>query len=262
MRAACVELTEPVRARATRATCARSPADAGPVLWPIDREAIALVWGASWLPGAAPRTATTTATRPIATARGANDGAPYDRAAARQQAPADAREFVAHGPRASPAGGVCVCALDTELLGHWWYEGVWWLEAVLDEAARQGLKLTTLDDALERHEPDAAPAALPVSQLGRGGRPAHLERTAGRRARLGGADGGAAVVRGLEATRAGRCGSCWRCSRATGRSWRRAGPLASIPRQRAGGHLEAFELALAGDDRLGPSLRGLAPDLD
>ena len=27
-------------------------------------------------------------------------------------------------------GGVCVCALDTELLGHWWYEGVEWLAAV------------------------------------------------------------------------------------------------------------------------------------
>ena len=50
-------------------------------------------------------------------------------------------------------GGVCVCALDTELLGHWWYEGVDWLRAVLAEAARQGLPLTTLDDALERHEP-------------------------------------------------------------------------------------------------------------
>ena len=47
---------------------------------------------------------------------------------------------------------MCVCAMDTELLGHWWYEGVQWLDAVVDEAARQGLTLTTLDDALERHE--------------------------------------------------------------------------------------------------------------
>ena len=48
---------------------------------------------------------------------------------------------------------LCVCALDTELLGHWWYEGVAWLEAVVEECARQGLELVRLDDALERHEP-------------------------------------------------------------------------------------------------------------
>ena len=29
-----------------------------------------------------------------------------------------------------------MCAFDTELLGHWWYEGVAWLSAVIDEAAR------------------------------------------------------------------------------------------------------------------------------
>ena len=29
-------------------------------------------------------------------------------------------------------GGLCVCALDTELLGHWWHEGPQWLELVVD----------------------------------------------------------------------------------------------------------------------------------
>ena len=66
-------------------------------------------------------------------------------------------------------GGVCVCALDTELFGHWWYEGVAWLGAVLDEADRQGLALTTLDDALERHEPVPAPPELGVTSWGEGG---------------------------------------------------------------------------------------------
>jgi 1,4-alpha-glucan branching enzyme len=61
-----------------------------------------------------------------------------------------------------------VCALDTELLGHWWYEGVQWLEAVIDESARQRLALTTLDDAVERHEPTPAPSDLPVSTWGEG----------------------------------------------------------------------------------------------
>ena len=69
----------------------------------------------------------------------ANDGAPYDHVVARTQARADAADFVARvGARVSE-GGVCVCALDTELLGHWWYEGVSWLSAVIDECQRQGL---------------------------------------------------------------------------------------------------------------------------
>jgi 1,4-alpha-glucan branching enzyme len=46
-----------------------------------------------------------------------------------------------------------VCALDTELLGHWWYEGIAWLEAVVGECERQGLSLLPLDDALERFAP-------------------------------------------------------------------------------------------------------------
>jgi 1,4-alpha-glucan branching enzyme len=51
--------------------------------------------------------------------------------------------------------GLVVCALDTELLGHWWYEGINWLRAVLQECSRQGLDLIPLDDALERFEPAA-----------------------------------------------------------------------------------------------------------
>ena len=30
--------------------------------------------------------------------------------------------------------GLVCCALDTELLGHWWYEGLPWLQFVVDEA--------------------------------------------------------------------------------------------------------------------------------
>src|SRR5204862_2530866 len=58
------------------------------------------------------------------------------------------------------------CALDTELIGDWWHEGPLWLTAVVDEAARQGLQLTRLDDALERHEPVVAPSGLPVTSWG------------------------------------------------------------------------------------------------
>ena len=37
-----------------------------------------------------------------------------------------------------PGGGLVVCALDTELLGHWWYEGIAWLGAVVEECAQPG----------------------------------------------------------------------------------------------------------------------------
>ena len=54
-----------------------------------------------------------------------------------------------------------VCALDTELLGHWWYEGISWLRAVVEECARQDLELVRLDDALERCEPVVLEAEPP-----------------------------------------------------------------------------------------------------
>jgi 1,4-alpha-glucan branching enzyme len=55
-----------------------------------------------------------------------------------------------------------VFAVDTELLGHWWYEGVAWLRAVVHECSVQGLELLRLDDALERSGPVSA--AGPGSQ--------------------------------------------------------------------------------------------------
>ena len=55
--------------------------------------------------------------------------------------------------------GLLCCALDAELLGHWWYEGVEWLQFVLDEARLQGVPLATLPDAFERIEPVERPLA-------------------------------------------------------------------------------------------------------
>ena len=157
--AVCVELTDrlglgaPEHLRPVRG-------EAGVTLVPIDRATIELVWSERGYP-----------------ASGAyrdyhhhtihhhnpwnNDGEAYRHADALALAREHAADFVtrtrarlrdaaaaAGAPRAD--GGLVVCALDTELLGHWWYEGIDWLRAVVAECARQGLELVRLDDALAR----------------------------------------------------------------------------------------------------------------
>ena len=142
--------------------------DDGPVLWPIDRQTIALVWSERGYPAApAYRNHHGLTTHHHRVWR--NDGEPYDSVTAQAQAKSDAADFVARVRDRVAAGGLCVFALDTELLGHWWYEGVSWLSAVLDETARQGLELIALDDALERYDPLPAPRELSATSWGNGG---------------------------------------------------------------------------------------------
>jgi 1,4-alpha-glucan branching enzyme len=62
--------------------------------------------------------------------------------------------------------GLLACALDTELLGHWWYEGTAWLEAVLEEAGARGVELVTVSEGLERVPP--VERTLAASTWGRG----------------------------------------------------------------------------------------------
>jgi len=133
--------------------------DSGVVLWPIDRETVSLVWSDRGYPADGVyrdyHRHTIHHHNPWR-----NDGEAYDHelavAAAREHA-ADfvtrVRARVQHDGDGMPGGGLAVCALDTELLGHWWYEGLVWLEAVIEESARQGLELVRLDDALDRYEP-------------------------------------------------------------------------------------------------------------
>jgi 1,4-alpha-glucan branching enzyme len=82
-----------------------------------------------------------------------NAGTPYDRGVAIALAREHAHDFVERAVRRVADGGLLCCALDTELLGHWWYEGPAWLAAVLDEAPRQGLELVTVGEGLARTEP-------------------------------------------------------------------------------------------------------------
>jgi 1,4-alpha-glucan branching enzyme len=88
-----------------------------------------------------------------------NGGRPYDHAAASALAREHARDFVERAVARVADGGLLCCALDTELLGHWWYEGPAWLAAVLEEAPRQGLELVTVSEGVERAEPQAAELA-------------------------------------------------------------------------------------------------------
>jgi 1,4-alpha-glucan branching enzyme len=189
----------------------------------------------------------------------ANDGAVYDPDRAREQARADAIDFVARVAERVGAGGLCVCALDTELLGHWWHEGVAWLDAVIDEAGAQGLRLSRLDDAVSRHEPAGLDASLPVTTWGT---PRDLSTwdcpavaDLAWRARAAELDlvrtgAGARAARELLALQA----SDWAFMVSRDRA-------ADYGRRRAQGHARELEAAMAtvGSDAPGP--RNLAPDL-
>ena len=136
VRSVCVELTDRLGLGDPRHLRPLATED-GPVLWPIDRAAIALVWSQEGYPAHAAyrdhHRLTTFRHRAWRT-----DGDPYDHNVALMQAERDAEDFVAAVRERVRDGGVCVVALDTELLGHWWYEGVHWLGAVLARRAARG----------------------------------------------------------------------------------------------------------------------------
>jgi 1,4-alpha-glucan branching enzyme len=227
--------------------------DAGPLLVPIDRVAVDAVWRADGYPSHGAyrdyHHHTTHHHKPWA-----NDGSVYDHERALGQARADASAFVAHVRERVAGGGLCVCALDTELLGHWWYEGIDWLGFVAEEARDL---LVRIDDALDN--PAVAPGSLPVTSWGT---PRDLSTWSGpavadmmfamRNAELRvvakGGGVGARALRELLALQA----SDWAflTTRAA------AGPYA---RERHDGHLAALDMALAagGDD----AVRNLAPNI-
>jgi 1,4-alpha-glucan branching enzyme len=233
----------------------------GPLLAPVDRATVELVWSDAGYPSHGTyrdyHHHTIHHHRPWA-----NDGSAYDREAARALTREHAADFVARVRERLAGGGLCICALDTELLGHWWHEGPWWLQAVLDEAAAQGLALAHLDDALERHQAAPAPADLPVTTWGS---PRDLATWSGPgvsdlawRARqdelrvlAAGADAGPRAVRELLALQA----SDWAFMVTRGL----AGPY---PRERADGHAAALEEALRLPSSAPPALRNLAPALE
>jgi 1,4-alpha-glucan branching enzyme len=129
--------------------------EAGPVAVPIDWETVQLVWdGETGYP--AHPTYRNYWGRTVHDLRPwSNAGQPYDRAAALELAREHARDFVTRVAGRLEQGGLLCCALDTELLGHWWYEGQAWLAAVLEEAEAQGVRLVTVSEGIELVEPVA-----------------------------------------------------------------------------------------------------------
>jgi 1,4-alpha-glucan branching enzyme len=60
-----------------------------------------------------------------------------------------------------------IAAFDTELFGHWWYEGPMWLEGVLRALPAAGVQVGTLDDAVADGFV-GSPVELPSSSWGSG----------------------------------------------------------------------------------------------
>jgi 1,4-alpha-glucan branching enzyme len=65
--------------------------------------------------------------------------------------------------------GIVVSAYDTELFGHWWFEGITWLREVLRRLDKhETVKLTSAGDYLEAFPPEEV-ISLPESSWGAGG---------------------------------------------------------------------------------------------
>jgi 1,4-alpha-glucan branching enzyme len=98
----------------------------------------------------------------------------YDPVRARASVRRDAEDFVSvvvarlrdlATARGRP--GLVVVAYDTELFGHWWHEGPEWLELVLRLLPEAGVRLTTLQGAIEAGHVEGA-IDLPPGSWGSG----------------------------------------------------------------------------------------------
>ncbi|HEX3802853.1 MAG TPA: 1,4-alpha-glucan branching protein domain-containing protein [Solirubrobacteraceae bacterium] len=264
IRGACIELTNVLGYGSELNLRPQKPSD-GPALLPIDRATIDLVWGEHGYPSRPPYRDYHRRTRYDHHVL-ANDGSVYDYDRARRQAGEDAREFVTavRGRLAMANGGLCICAVDTELLGHWWYEGPVWLESVLNESERQGLALTALDvDAIARHSPVDMhiSESMHVTSWGSGSdlrtwsEPSVADlawqaRDAELHAFLGGVNRSERALRELLALQS----SDW--AFLAHRGW-----AGDYPRQRASGHAAQLSRALKGETEE-PHVRNLAPYLE
>jgi 1,4-alpha-glucan branching enzyme len=150
-----------------RGTAALTPISlpGGPLAFTIDWPTVALVWSDGGYPSDGAyleyHRLSVNGTRLWSIS-----GAPYDPAAAAKRAAEHAASFLAavrdrlerhRADRGRP--GLCVFAIDTELLGHWWAEGPIWLGEVLKGAGLERIRLLTLPQALHEHAGEQRPVA-------------------------------------------------------------------------------------------------------
>ena len=240
----------------------RRPRDtaSGLTLVPLDRPALELVWSRGGYPaGAAYRDYHHRSARdhhPWAV-----DGTPYDLDRAQEQVERDAADFARRIAERTADGSWSVVAWDTELLGHWWYEGPRFLQAALDALDLEGVELLRLDQGVQQvaHAAPLAPDRLGTTSWGdrrdlstwdRPGPVAELAWQA-RRAELDwvAAGGGASPERAARELLAVQS-SDWAFLETN----QLAGPY---PRKRASGHHAALRRALE-DGGQAPALHHLA----
>ncbi len=199
-------------------------------------------------------------------------GTPYEPAVAAKRATEHAASFLAavrdrlerHRSERSRRG-LCVFAVDTELLGHWWAEGPIWLREVIEGAELDGVRLLTLPQALREHEPEERPASEaswgegksletwdspPVSDLVWATRRCELRllRVLARRA--------------VEVPAAMRAARELLALQSSDWAFMDHGGLAGdYPYARATAHAEALLEAIDSAEAVDPRLRNLAPDL-
>jgi 1,4-alpha-glucan branching enzyme len=246
------------------------PTAAGPVALPIDWEAISWLWSLDGYPSdPAHAQFAGKSLRGIRIWR--VGGGAYDPAAAEAAARRQAEEFLAAVTarlrtyaEERRRRGLLVFAIDTELLGHWWSEGPIWLRTVLERAEAAGVRLLTVPQALDEHEPVERP--LRASTWGEGKNlrtwdsPAVADLAWGARRMelrlLRAVSGG---LRGEALARAAR-----ELLAAQASDWafldqrKQAGDYAY---QRATGHSRAMLEAIDCDRPTDPRMRSLAPDL-
>lgn len=104
------------------------------------------------------------------------DKPPYDPALAQERVSSHADHFahlvaeqLADYKNSTGTAGVIASNYDTELFGHWWFEGVDWLKGVLRRLANDdSVDLLSATEIVEQYEPDRV-AELPESSWGAGG---------------------------------------------------------------------------------------------
>lgn len=131
----------------------------GTLAFPIDWEAIQWLWSMSGYPSDPGHSdfhrKSMRGCRPWSIGGDAYDP-PAAEARAREQArkfaAAIAKRLAAHRDESGDPG-LITFAIDTELLGHWWWEGPAWLEEALSALPEAGVRAVTLSQAAADHEP-------------------------------------------------------------------------------------------------------------